>query len=246
MYERKVLSLQQIIMFCIPYAGSSAAFYNSWSKTVEPFIKIHPLELAGRGKRSNEAFYENMEEAVEDLYKIINPYITSKTRYAIYGHSLGGLLAYNLTKKIQKVNSNLPVQLFLSGRGAPHIKKREIVYHDLPLDQLLDTIEKLGGTPKSILNNRDFQEYYIPIIRADFKLIDTYEIEEKRIKLDTNISVFCGENDDITYDEMIGWKEYTCETCNLYWFNGNHFFLHECKDEVINNINNQLKVSLLR
>ena len=84
-----------MILFCLPYAGGSEVAYYKWKKYLHPSIELIPIELKGRGKRFNEIFYESLEEAVDDIFENIKDKIINND-YAIYGHSMGSLLSYEL------------------------------------------------------------------------------------------------------------------------------------------------------
>src|ERR1700738_4611092 len=109
-----------MILFCLPYAGGSEVIYYKWKKYLHPSIQLIPIQLKGRGKRFSEIFYENIEEAVDDIFENVKDKIVDDD-YAIYGHSMGSLLAYELYYKISKLNLKKPKHIFFSGYKAPSI-----------------------------------------------------------------------------------------------------------------------------
>ena len=127
--------MTKIKLFCLPHAGGSAFNYSKWKKYFNPFIEVIPIELAGRGYRMEESLYHSIEEAVNDVYKIIVKHLNNSP-YILYGHSMGSLIAYELARKIQNSNNVLPEFLVLSGRNHPNSKIKDI-RHNLPNDFLI-------------------------------------------------------------------------------------------------------------
>ena len=91
--------MKKIKLFCFPYAGGSAAAYNKWRQYLDKHIELRPVELAGRGRRIYDPLYQSIEEAVDDVYQLISPEL-AKGPYAFFGHSMGGIIAYELAYKI--------------------------------------------------------------------------------------------------------------------------------------------------
>ncbi|MWV42006.1 thioesterase [Paenibacillus sp. HJL G12] len=84
-------------LFCIPYAGGLSSAYRSWQECLDPAIKLIPLELAGRRGRFREPLHSDLREAVLDLFEKIRPQL-NESPFAIFGHSLGAVLAYELSR----------------------------------------------------------------------------------------------------------------------------------------------------
>ncbi|QWI15044.1 thioesterase [Bacillus wiedmannii] len=226
----------KIKLFCIPFAGGSAVVYSKWKKLMDPFIVVNEVELAGRGRRMNEPLIDNMEEMVEDIYYSIKDYITEP--YAIFGHSMGGLLTYELCHKLQKEGYPDPVHVFVSGRKAPQLKARRKIIHDLPNEEFISEILKYDGMDKSIFENKELADIFLPILKADFKLIETYEFNQPFNLLNFDISVFHGIDDKaVDFEELSHWSEVTKKESKIYTFPGGHFFINEYTEQVVNKIN---------
>ncbi len=225
-------------LFCLPYAGGSSAIYSQWKSYFEPAITIKAVELAGRGRRINDPTYNDIEEAIENILSILRQEI-EQDDYALFGHSMGGLLAYELTRKIQKEQLPLPKQVFISGTTAPNIYKERMKYSMLPMDEFREEVLNLGGTPKEIFEYPDLAELFLPILKDDFKLVETYPYGKGKDKLQVDLSIFLGLSDDLSGEE--GWSELTDKQFTVFEFDGGHFFLNEKKEEVINTIKKELK-----
>ncbi|MGG7177904.1 thioesterase II family protein [Clostridium paraputrificum] len=228
-----------MILFCLPYAGGSEGIYFNWREYLDDSIKLLPIPLKGRGKRFYEDFYENWNEAVEDIFNIIKEE-ANEDEYAVFGHSMGSLLAYELYYKIKSSNWHEPMHIFFSGHGAPNIIKNKKPIHILPDREFMDKVIELGGTPKEVYENKELLDIFIPVLRNDFKLISnfTYINREERIKC--NVSILNGKEDSITENEIFGWKTLINDEVNIYNFNGDHFFINDNIENIVKIINDTL------
>ncbi|MFB7304402.1 thioesterase II family protein [Heyndrickxia sporothermodurans] len=218
-------------IFCIPYAGSSAAIYNHWNKEVEQGWEIIPVELSGRGSRFGESLYNNIEDTVEDIYKRIGNYLFEN--YIIYGHSMGALIAYELTKKIHQNHAPSPRHIIFSGCVPPN--KFQLAGIDLNSDdQIKQKLLSLGGTSSQVIENPEHISVFLPILRADFHLLQQYVYQRKDHLLTEDISVFYGKNDNnVSIKDVRKWDVMTSGKTYYHTFEGDHFFLNSKTNEVM-------------
>ncbi|MFA9421936.1 MAG: thioesterase II family protein [Sedimentibacter sp.] len=225
-------------IFLLPYAGSSVYNYIEWKKNFPNYMEVCFLELAGRGSRMGEPFYETVEEAVDDIYRMMIPKVQG-CKYYIYGHSMGSLIAFELYYKLLSMGDELPSQLFLSGRNPPDlcmdIKK---VSH---LDDVLflNEVSKYGGVPAQLYENDDARKIFVPILKADFRLLEEYKYKEYSEPINCDITVFYGKNDFSTSREkMEKWKKHAAKDLTIVQFAGGHFFCTNLKErsEIIKRI----------
>jgi len=232
--------MKKIKLFCLPYAGGSAATYNKWRHYLDKHVELRALELAGRGRRIYEPLYGSIHDAVKDVFQMIEGEL-SHGPYAIFGHSMGGIIAYELAYKIREHHLPNPLHIFFSGRGAPHIKRDdEELYYHLPDDEFKEKIIELGGTPKEFFQHPELLEVLLPMLRSDFKIAETYEMTGDINPLEYDITVMLGKDEDVTAEEMHGWNSHTIGICTIHFFQGDHFFLNEIPQEVVEIINSTL------
>jgi len=222
-----ISDMNKIKLFCFPYAGGSAVIYKKWRSWLDDSIQLFPIELAGRGVRIRESLYRSCEEAVDDLYAIVKHEI-SESPYALFGHSMGAMLAYELAGKIRQAGVNPPIHLFFSGRSAPHIPmQEEKKYHLLDQDAFAKKVLELGGTPPEFFQYPQLLEMFLPVLRRDFFLSATDFNFDRIIPFDCDISVFLGKEEDMVPEQADGWKKHTSGICSIHYFNGGHFFINE-------------------
>lgn len=232
--------MDKIKLFCLPYGGGSATVYLSWKRFLDKRIDLKPVELSGRGKRFSEPLYNSLDEAIEDVYKMICDELDG-TPYAVFGHSMGTILAYESIRKIISNAKQEPIHVFMSGRYPPYIEVEEEKLYLLPDNEFINRITKLGGTDQKVIENKELFNLFMPILRNDFKLVETYKHSGNILKLNCDITVLNGKYDDyIINKDVKRWSECTDKECNFYEFDSGHFFINEYKEAVVNVINNTL------
>lgn len=236
--------MSKVKLFCIPYAGGSAAIYKKWEGLLENDIELIPIELAGRGKRSNDALYADVPAAVDDIFSIISRQLVDGKPYAIFGHSMGAMLTYELIQKIRLNHLPEPIHAFFSGRGAPHVlSNREKMYHEMPDEEFKQEIMDLGGTPKEFFDYPELVDYLLPILKNDFKISEIAEKRQDIIPLDCEITVMVGkEENELDAESVHGWMKHSKKMCTVHYFNGGHFFINDSADRITDIIKKQLVV----
>jgi medium-chain acyl-[acyl-carrier-protein] hydrolase len=232
--------MKKIKLFCFPYAGGSAVIYNKWRSHLRPEIELVPVELAGRGRRIQDALYADVPEMIDDVFRIVTDELDN-TPYALFGHSMGGMISFHLAQKLAEHRLPPPVHVFFSGRGAPNRKRPDKkVYHLMDDDQFRSEVMELGGTPPEFFEHPELVELFLPLLRNDFRMSETAPREETVAPLSNEISVFMGKKDDLTAEECDGWKFCSNKRCSIYYFNQGHFFLHDETEHIVKIINNIL------
>lgn len=187
------------------------------------FINVIPLDLPGRGGRFNDSLLSDMDSMVDDVFSQVKDDLY--TPCAIYGHSLGALLGYLLIKRIIKEDLPVPLYAFFSGREAPTVPEKDH-FHKLPKAEFIKKIESYEGTPDSVLENKDLIELVEPILRADFKAIETYS-HKVESPFDVPIMVMIGLEEDVNYDDALKWQDETTKKIIIKQFPGKHFFIFD-------------------
>lgn len=219
-----------IKLYCIPYAGASSVIFNKWNRMMNSSVEVIPMELAGRGGRTGEPFYNNISDAVDDLYKQISQ--DDHTSFAIFGHSMGAIIAFELTKRLCEKQQG-PKVLICSGRKAPQFHSKEII-HNLEEKEFIKRIIELGATPAELFESQELTEIFLPILQSDFKIIEEYRYSNTRTHMNCDLVVMSGQLDDISQEELFGWQQHSSKPCLFQFFEGGHFFIHDNEAEVIN------------
>lgn len=223
----------KIRLFCLPYAGGSASTYISWAKSFDHGVELVLIQPPGRASRMNEPPHRKMAALVDEIIQKAG-FITSRP-YLIFGHSLGSRVAYEMVCRMAIAGLPLPECLIASGSRAPHTQKERKNIYNLPQDQFILELKKLNGTPNEVLANPELLELVTPLLRADFEIADTHTAEPIIIK--SPIHVFGGQDDDdVSLDQLKAWKELAGGEFNLETIPGDHFFINDKRQLIIDKI----------
>ena len=232
-------SQARVRLYCFPYSGASASVYYPWIEILPTSIELIPVQLPGRGKRVSEAPFTDLHKLVLVLEKaLINSFIEKP--FAMFGHSMGALVAYELSRRLEKNYQLSPLILFASGHNAPHLPDRADPIHHLEESAFLDRIRKLNGTPEEVLQDQELVDLLIPILRADFKLSETYEYKAGHCLSCPVIG--CGGLQDEYLDRksLDAWRELTDYGSSIRLFPGDHFYLNQNRHSLLQVIAQEL------
>lgn len=211
-------------LFCLPYAGGNASVFREWWQHLPRTVDVCPVELPGHGVRMAEEGYQYLPKLVGVLADGLGPYMDIP--FAFFGHSMGALLSFELSRYLRRHDEPQPAHLFVSSHRAPQIPHPDPTMHTLPRDEFVERLTHLGGMPEGVLNQPDLLELMLPIIRADFAMCDTYEYS-RETALACSISAFGGmEDPSVTRDQLGAWSEQTTSSFMLRMLPGSHFFIN--------------------
>lgn len=232
--------MKDIKLYCLPYAGGSATIYTKWGKYLDNSIELCPIELAGRSGRYKEPYYSNMTEAVDDIANLIENGLEEK-EYALFGHSMGCMIVYELICRFRAKNLKLPMHVFFSGRYPPNMKKERRNMHLFPEAEFEQEAMKFGGFPEKLFRFEGLLKIALETLRADYRVIETYECDHPVEKFDFNFSVLAGREDELAVpSDLKEWEKYAAMQCTFYYFDGGHFYLHDHTEKIAQIINNTL------
>ena len=197
--------------------------YQSWQSELGDDIEVCGIQLPGRGSRFLHETYQSMPDLISAVGEVILNY--SEIPFALFGHSLGGLIAFEVARALQNDANVLPVHLFVSGCSAPQRRPASRQLHKLDDRLLIRELARYRGTPPEVLQNHELMQLILPTIRADFAVLETYRYRPGA-KLDLPISVLAGTEDHYVKSESAAaWAEETERSCDVTWFAGDHFFI---------------------
>lgn len=225
--------MNPVNLLCLPYSGASAMVYNRWRRKVPAWLQVRPVELPGRGVRLGEPLQTDMQALARQLAG--EQRSAASGPYALLGHSLGALLAFELAHELQALGCPSPLALFACGTAAP---TRREDYDGAKWreprrdDELIAELRNLNGTPEEVLANQELMSLTLPILRADFLLCGRYAYRQ-RTPLGCPLHVLGGDVDRANQEQLQAWRRETVGDFTLDVFPGGHFFIHEHEDRVL-------------
>ena len=211
-------------LFCLPYSGASAMAYSRWRRSLPEWLQVRPLELPGRGMRMDEPLQSDIRRLASQLADEISAELDRP--YALFGHSLGGLLAFELAHALRERGLPEPLALFASATAGP--ARRDVSEYAVAKTdaQLIARLRELNGTQEEVLANAELMQLMLPILRADFLLCGSFS-HDQRSPLPVPIHVFGGKQDSVRAGQLLDWQIDTSSVFSLDLFEGHHFFLVE-------------------
>ena len=209
------------LLFCFPPAGGGPSAFRGWPAALPTTVDVRVLALPGRESRF-------AERPVIDVPAIADAVRTAADRpFAFYGHSLGGLLAFEVIRELRRTGAPLPERCVVGGSRAPHLVDplADIVLK--PDEEFLDVIGALGGVPSEVLANPELMELLLPALRCDFTWYHEYHHTDEE-PLPVPITGIAATGDEVTRPELVaGWREHTSAGFRQYTIDGGHFFLQD-------------------
>ncbi len=217
----------KIILLCFPFAGGSSNSFRPWVPLMPPAVELRAVELPGHGTRLSEPLAQDIKELIEPIARGILP--TLDKPFAIFGHSMGALLGFEVALFLQQQFNKVAEHVFLSGHGAPGSPRHEPKIHHLPKPQFIAKIKEYNGTPQEVLEHEELMELMIPILKADFRICEMYQHYSNN-KLMAPITAMGGINDPSTFrEDLEAWKNFTTGDFKVRLFPGDHFYLLQQK-----------------
>lgn len=205
--------------------------YRKWPEFLPPAVEVCPVELPGRGARMDETAFTSVAPLIEAAAQALLPYFDRP--FAFFGHSMGAIISFELTRYLAAKNLPQPVHLFLSGRRAPQLMVDAAPTYNLPEPEFVEELRRLDGTPEEVLAHPELMQLLIPLLRADFALCQTY-ISEPGPPVRCPITTFGSlEDSSVSRSQLEGWQEQTTAAFSLQMFPGNHFFLLSAQRDVL-------------
>jgi surfactin synthase thioesterase subunit len=214
-------------LVCLPYAGGGTASYHRWRPMMPPEVDLLPLALPGHDGRLNQALYTDLKALASVLGEELSRHALDRP-FVLLGHSMGALLAFEITRSLRKRGHAMPQLLVLSGCPASHSIVIAEPLHKLPDDALMTVLEqRYGGIPTVVGANPELWRLLAPVIRADFEMIETYAFVEEP-PLDVPMLVLGGTEDTaVSAGRLMEWRRHTTQACNVRLLPGGHFFLFD-------------------
>ncbi|HTI15425.1 MAG TPA: alpha/beta fold hydrolase [Dictyobacter sp.] len=228
-------------LFCFPYAGGGASIYRQWANKLPATIEVCAIQLPGREHRLKETAYTSLPPLIEALLPELEQLLDQP--FAVFGHSMGALLAFETVRALRRRQQPLPTHLFISADRAPQPPRKTANLYLLDDEPFIAELQKLGGMPDAILQYPELLDLVIPTLRADMTLYDTYEYQPDA-PLNIPFSLFGGETDgSVTSDNLLSWREQTAADYHFKLFPGGHFYLQSNLDLLLTEIRQDLHLS---
>ena len=212
-------------LFCMPYAGGGVAPYRLWFRSLPDDIEVLAAQLPGRESRLRESPLPSIHAMVQAVRPAIEA--SSDLPFAIFGHSMGALMAFELTHALERDGARTPERLFVSARRAPDEPDTRPPVHALPESQFLDELqERYGAIPDAVRSEPELMELLLPVLRADIRAVETYEPTPGAI-VRCPVDIYGGNDDRYPRPAQLPlWSRLVTQPVRIRLFDGDHFYLN--------------------
>ncbi|MFJ7048687.1 thioesterase II family protein [Streptomyces sp. NPDC101112] len=220
-------------LVCLPYAGAGASFYRPWRALAADTLEIVPLQLPGRERLIDEEPYRDVHRAVDGLLAELTERLDGNgTRVALFGHSLGAVLAYELAHRLAAEPQVHLAHLFVSGSPEP-ARGREQHATGLSDEEFLARVAEFAGYHHPALDDPEMREMILPALRADVEMHESYT-PSTDLPLDAPLTVIRGEDDDlVSYDDAESWSKVAARDFEHLEVPGGHMYLTDTAPALI-------------
>ncbi len=234
-------------LFLLHFAGGNRYSFDFLKSYIGSEYEFHPIELPGRGKRFGEELLKTKDLVIQDY---VNQIKNKRNRqpYVVYGHSMGATLGLSVVKHLEDV-SDAPLQLIVSGNPGPGAdglsgengKKQRHLMND---EELKEELRMLGGVPEEVLQNKDLYEFFSPIMRADFEVLEKDHFSEEGMVINTSIHALMGTKEERN-SKIENWKNFTSSDFSYKLIEGGHFFIQDHPKEMATTIKSFYKKEII-
>ncbi|MDG2305446.1 MAG: alpha/beta fold hydrolase [Candidatus Binatia bacterium] len=226
-------------LLCLPYSGGAASIFHTWPQLLPLSVEVCAVELPGHGARILEKPFRRMEPLIDALIGATEDLRAGP--FAVFGHSLGGTLAFELARELERRDLSAPRGIFVGGAVPPHCPHPVLNWHTLPDDELVDVLDRINGIPQQILQEKELLQLILPGIRGDLELLSTYRYVEEG-PLRSPLWAFAGASDPLAKPEQIeAWAELSPDGFAFSVVEGGHFFLSTNREGFLANLGLALK-----
>ena len=226
-------------LLCFPYAGGNARMFRSWHAAMHEGVKVCPVELPGRGSRRAEECVTSMAALVGAMAEEMEPLLDPPL--AIFGYSMGGLVGFELARTLRRLYGREPAALLVAAQNAPSVPLERPTARSSTDEELSVALYRSGGMPREALENDRFVRTFLPVLRADYTVVDAYAYVPEA-PLRCPIHLYTGTEDaQVSERGLARWRRETSGPFAVHRFPGGHYFVREAEGPFLASVSRVLR-----
>ncbi|MFI2782676.1 thioesterase II family protein [Streptomyces sp. ALB3] len=230
-----------MILFCVPFAGGGTEAFDGWREALAPVAEVRVAELPGRGARFGRPLLDSMPALVADLAEQCED--LSREAFALLGYSFGSYAAYALALHLAE-RGRTPRRLFVGGSRAPFLPPRDRPRHLMPDAELIAELRALNGTDPEVLASAQLMAMYLPVLRADFKVAETFVPTAEPAPCP--MTVFGASRDAfVPTADLSAWTRLGGATDEVRVYDGDHFVIRSERSRICRAVRADLTLDAL-
>ncbi len=235
-------------LFFFPHAGGSAKSYASFKRFLPKSLNVVTMELSGRFTRSGEPLLSDIPACVSDLFeKHADLPALLESGYAVFGHSMGTVLACEFVRQARAKGLPAPVHAFLSGKTAPDDDLRlfEDIRNASDEEIVAFFAQHSMAAPAIAVPDEELMRQINRILCNDVRMVEKCRLTPEDVQFGCPITAIYGTEDDMLQNaDLSGWSRFTEKGCEVITFPGGHFYYAAVKPEVCQIICERLNIEV--
>ena len=213
-------------LLCFPHAGGGSAGFHRWEKRLPGHLAAVPIKLPGRESRFNEVAHDQLDSLLSAMVPQLIGFVREPV--ALFGHSMGALIAYELARHLHLHHDIVPTCLFVSACRSPDRFKQSQALHRLPTEEMIRSlVQDLNDNGTASNTELDMMRMMSDTIRADLKLLETYEYQPRDPLPFPIVALAATRDRKVTVADVNGWRAFTTARFTMRTMSGHHFFLRD-------------------
>ncbi|MFE9636685.1 thioesterase II family protein [Streptomyces sp. NPDC006463] len=219
-------------VLCFAHAGAGVSAFHRWPRLVGPGVETKAWLLPGRDGRRGEARVTDRDALLADLAPLVESVVRAGEPYVLYGHSLGGMVAYTLARHLHARGLPLPALLAIGALPPPDAPAALATCADLPDAELLQVLDTLDAVPAGTAPGDLWHRSVFPVLRDDLRLAGALRAAAREPgdagPLPVPVLAVAGREDRLgTPEALAGWARWTTGPFAHRTVPGGHFFVRD-------------------
>lgn len=216
----------------LPHAGGGAAVYREWHAAFSEEVEAWVVRYPGREGRAREPLARRLLPLARALESEVASWLDERP-FAVWGHSMGALVSYELVRGLHARAARAPQRLFVASYRAPHTQRPSEVRRHHTEEEVTARFMEANGVTHAVA--AELLAVLRPVLEADVELCETYDHAEGP-PLPCPISAYRGATDYVTDEDLRAWQAHTSAGLSIRTFAGDHFFLHQHRRALIRDL----------
>ncbi len=231
---RRPGSEQRVRLFCFPFGGGGASSFALWRNALPPHVDLCAMQPPARESRLGEPAITRIPDMVAALVQVVEPLLDLP--FALFGHSVGSLVAFELARELRDRGRRLPMRLFVSGHPAPHLPRRRPLISGLPREEFIAALRDSFEVSPALLDSADLLDVVLPSLYGDYALVESYAYRNGP-PLAMPLTAFCGTCDpEADPAEIQQWRRETTGPFRAVVLDGAHMFVNSSRTALLQEI----------
>jgi medium-chain acyl-[acyl-carrier-protein] hydrolase len=223
----------RVRLFAFASAGSGASAFRAWLPHLPPWLELHAAQLPAREGRAREPALRSLDAILDAIVPVIAP-LRAERPFAIFGHSLGGRIAFEIARRLEADGGPAPTRVVLAASMEPSaMTDLDRRCHALPDAEFEAYVAGFGNFPEDLRRFPRQFKAVMDLLRADLEVFATAATPADP-PLRAPLTVLGARGDEaVSARTLEPWATRAGGPFALEWHDGGHFFPVERAPEVV-------------